>query len=199
MATYITEDGNVYYENEPEEKRALFPNLKRIVIDTTLSNSGEAADAKSVGDAISALSESITGEITEIDGKLASEKFTLTPNITMATGSICVGIHDKSVNTVRLFFTARAESTFSTTDVLFVVPEDYRPAEDAYGVCVYFGSGVGGAYYFTLKNNGNVVQGVGNTLNQLLGYIEYQLPVVTPPDESENDDVTPPDDNENEG
>lgn len=26
MATYITEDGNVYYENVPEEKRALFPN-----------------------------------------------------------------------------------------------------------------------------------------------------------------------------
>ena len=27
MATYITEDGNVYYENVPEEKRTLFPNL----------------------------------------------------------------------------------------------------------------------------------------------------------------------------
>lgn len=27
MATYITEDGNVYYENVPEEKRELFPNL----------------------------------------------------------------------------------------------------------------------------------------------------------------------------
>ena len=26
MATYITEDGSVYYENVPEEKRELFPN-----------------------------------------------------------------------------------------------------------------------------------------------------------------------------
>ena len=27
MATYITEDGSVYYENVPEEKRKLFPNI----------------------------------------------------------------------------------------------------------------------------------------------------------------------------
>ena len=37
MATYITEDGYVYYENVPEEKRALFPNLREgggVVIQT---------------------------------------------------------------------------------------------------------------------------------------------------------------------
>lgn len=55
MATYITEDVNVYYENEPENMRTLFPN------DQTLTN----ADVVAIRQSLSGLQTSVA----ELDAK----------------------------------------------------------------------------------------------------------------------------------
>ena len=76
MAIYITEDGNVYCENEPDEKRELFPNemiANKVYEELQTTN----ANVSNLQTAVSSLNGSLTavGGLVDglIDGTVAGE------------------------------------------------------------------------------------------------------------------------------
>ena len=167
MATYITEDGSVYYENVPEEKRTLFPNIPMIKTpegyDNLVESIAEAYDdtkTYSVGDYVlydSRLYVCITNietaevfdnekwEETEIGNKLTDLKSQIA-NIYIVSGALSAVSGETNINAAKRAYNAGLLPTgrpfigvFVAGSYRFISGYLYLSGDDLYG-CGFCGT-----------------------------------------------------------
>lgn len=106
------------------------------------------------------------------------ETFTGTRGAGLNSGE-CFGTYDKWSKTVRINFYGTKSTNGTTSEVLFTIPAEYRPANNLNG-CAIIGSLSGGTIQTTagpmyLETSGNVRQGATNYMRAICGVIEYSL------------------------
>ena len=160
----------------PEEQTMALKRQVDILTDNLqiVLNSIEA-DIEDIGSR-AVRSDETTANILE---RLGCETFQLTAE----TGFIgyLYGVYDKASRTVRLNFWAGLSdeegTKISTKDVLFVIPEKYRPASTKFGSCTIRTSLGDKAFGYDARvlSIGAVGQGLSNYVVRLEGSVEYEV------------------------
>ena len=104
-----------------------------------------------------------------------TESFTYSSALSGFSSSSFGGRYDPSTRTVRIRFNFAASANILTSDVLFTIPEAYRPSGTVYGSAFYQTSGGMSAYQCVLNSSGEIKQNLGNTIRSGFGYIEYVI------------------------
>ena len=123
----------------------------------TLSQEGDAFSAENMND----LENRIDAEFTEVNGKLNNEYFSLQSATAAITPAGTIASYDKASKKVFIAFVIFGSR--KADEVIYVVPEKYRPSAQVQGVCILKTSEGGvtlGAC--SIKTNGYCVQNVTN-------------------------------------
>lgn len=111
-------------------------------------------------------------EIAELNSNI--ERFLGTASVT-ATSSLCVGYCDKTKNTCRIYFHLRSSGAIATNQILFTIPEGYRPSDNYAGIATIWTSEISFPYSVTISPDGKITQGATNSLIAIIGVIEYPI------------------------
>lgn len=148
MSTFITENGNVFYENEPQPKRTLWKN------------------------------EPNTNKINEIIDKInSSKKINGTPTNAITTG-LLTAFKDGACNSVRvsMYATNNNESIPINTPI-FNIPTTIAPRAERIGVPAMFvlQDGTVAPYYIIVNTDGSVTQSFSSSVKNIFSCGEYSL------------------------
>ena len=87
----------------------------------------------------------------------------------------CRGVYDKNTGLVRLNFIAADASNISIDQVLFTIPEAYRPKSNVAGSGFLGTASATMQAGITLYTDGTIKQRSSSNCRHLFGYIEYIL------------------------
>ena len=92
----------------------------------------------------------------------------------VGTGSLYIK-KDKLSRTIRGFGFLNSSTNVGTSQVLFTLPEGWRPYKSESIVVVYAASnGLLGLYYGAIGTNGNISQNAGSTLRNI--FVSFEFP-----------------------
>lgn len=116
--------------------------------------------------------------LTEFGRMFGNESVTLSTVSTKLLRGNAWLVYDKASKTCRInfHFTVNADTTLTTSDILFTVPQKYRPNGNYGGMLIAITSAnVIASYYSRIEPSGNITQQLGATVTAGAGYIEYSL------------------------
>lgn len=123
----------------------------------TLSQEGDAFSAENMND----LENRIDAEFTEVNGKLGNESFSLQSGTSAITPVGTIALYDKASKTVFIAFAVLGSR--KAYEVIYVVPEKYRPSNNVQGVCILkTSSGDVTMGICSIGSNGHCTQNVTN-------------------------------------
>ena len=154
MPYFKTENSNaenIKYDNTKSVKEAI-DDIKnnQAASSVTFNNTDTSLNATNVQDAV-----------TEVNGKLNNESFSLQSGTSAITPVGTIASYDKASKMVFIAFAVLGSR--KADEVIYVVPEKYRPSDHVQGVCILKTSEGGvtmGAC--SIKTNGYCVQNVTN-------------------------------------
>jgi len=116
--------------------------------------------------------------LTELAERFGSESTSLSKVSTKLSRGDAWLVYDKASKTCRInfHFTANANTTLALSDILFTVPQKYRPDGNYSGMLIATTSAnIIASYYVKIDSSGNITQQLGATVTAGAGYIEYPL------------------------
>ena len=96
----------------------------------TLSQEGDAFSAENMND----LENRIDAEFTDVNGKLGNESFSLQLGTSAITPVGTIALYDKASKMVFIAFAVLGSR--KSNEVIYIVPEKYRPYHNVQGVCI---------------------------------------------------------------
>ena len=116
--------------------------------------------------------------LTKVAERFGSESTSLSKVSTKLSRGDAWLVYDKASKTCRInfHFTANANTTLSLSDILFTVPQKYRPDGNYGGLLVAItNTNIIATYFVRIDSSGNITQQLGATVTAGAGYIEYRL------------------------
>lgn len=113
--------------------------------------------------------------LTKISDKFACEEFRGTKSNAITRGDL-YGTYDETTGKVSLVFHFYNSSDVQSSQILFEIPQKYRPSETKSGAAVYVTNApVTAAYLCSVNSSGIVYQTLGSTIRSGFGVIEYVI------------------------